>query len=106
MHQAYRRPSRSMTGAPHGSQWGGYSDGNMSPNIKGRVVMVVRVGEDGRVQDCRVVVRAGASLDKNSCAIATRRGRFRPATDGAGKAISAWSVIPVLWAEGQGKMDY
>ena len=75
-----------------------YPSAALLANMTGRVVMVLTVGEDGRVKACRAVASAGRMLDEATCALATRRARFTPAKDAAGKALASWMVLPVRWS--------
>lgn len=55
-----------------------------------QVVVVMRVGTDGRVKSCRVSQPSpDAEADRITCRLATERFRFRPARDGAGNAVEA-----------------
>jgi len=67
-------------------------------NLSGRVVALLTVGEDGLVKGCRAVVSAGKVLDTATCDLAIRNGRFTPAHDATGKAVTSWSIVPVNWS--------
>jgi len=54
----------------------------------GTVIVHLDVGTDGRVKACRVAVSSrNAELDRTTCRLATQRFRYRPATDGEGRAV-------------------
>jgi len=58
----------------------------------------VTVGPDGRVQGCQVTGSSGhADLDETTCKLITRRGRFKPATDGDGNEVSGTWSSAVRW---------
>ena len=65
---------------------------------QGRVVYRLRIGPDGRVTDCDVRWSSGsASLDAATCRIVSRRARFAPARDSAGRPIPDQRDGDVLW---------
>lgn len=52
------------------------------------VIVIVRVGIDGRVKSCRVAKPSpDAEADRITCRLAGERFRFRPARDGAGNPV-------------------
>lgn len=54
----------------------------------GSVLLHLDVGSDGRVNACRVARSSGdVALDATTCRLATKRFRYRPATDPAGRAV-------------------
>ena len=58
----------------------------------------VTVSADGRVESCSVTRSSGHSdLDDATCKNIQRRGRFRPATDGNGDAVSGSWSSQVRW---------
>lgn len=58
--------------------------------IGSSVTIDLRVGTDGRVRACTVVAASpDPTADRITCELATRRFRFRPATNGAGEAVEA-----------------
>lgn len=67
--------------------------------IEGRVSVMLTVGVDGKVADCRVTSSSGNSdLDDTTCKLAKRFGRFKPALDDSGKPIaSEVRLPPVRW---------
>ena len=55
-----------------------------------RVVIVLTVGTDGRVSDCKVYRPSGVpDADATTCKLAKDRFRFRPATDATGQPVSS-----------------
>lgn len=71
-----------------------YPAGARSQGEQGRVTIVVTVGADGRPTACRVTVSSvHPDLDKATCDIAVKRGRYAPR---AGKA-DRFSVLAVEW---------
>lgn len=53
------------------------------------VLLHLDIGADGRVTTCRVAQSSGdATLDATTCRLATRRFRYRPATDASGRAVA------------------
>jgi protein TonB len=58
----------------------------------------VQVDASGRVSSCTVTGSSGhPDLDSTTCSLIQRRGRFRPATNGNGDAVSgSWSSA-VRW---------
>lgn len=54
------------------------------------VDLALTVGADGRVRACRVIrASRDSAADSITCDLATRRFRFRPATDAAGRAVES-----------------
>ncbi|MDR2857137.1 MAG: energy transducer TonB [Novosphingobium sp.] len=54
------------------------------------VVLALTVGTDGRVKGCRVHrASRDPDADRITCGLATRRFRFRPATDAAGNPVES-----------------
>lgn len=59
-----------------------YPPASVRASEEGTVSIRVVVGTDGRVKNCEVTKSSGFSrLDERSCQIATRRWRFKPATE-------------------------
>lgn len=56
------------------------------------------IGTDGRAHDCRVVRSARhPELDKSACDAITRRARYKPALDVAGRPIESWESRTIRW---------
>ena len=67
-----------------------YPRGSRELRLGHQVVIVVRVGTDGRVKSCRVLQPSpDPEADRITCRLASERFRFRPARDGAGNAVEA-----------------
>lgn len=55
-----------------------------------QVVVILRVGTDGRVKSCRIAQPSpDDEANRITCNLATQRFRFRPARDGAGNPVEA-----------------
>lgn len=71
-----------------------YPSSARSRGAQGRVTVVMTIAEDGRASACRVVISTGnPDLDKATCDLATRRGRFEKST---GKN-DRYSVLSIRW---------
>lgn len=65
---------------------------------EGTVGVRLDIDASGRVFACTVTQSAGsASLDAATCALLTRRSRFKPATDSAGRAIADVFTTRITW---------
>lgn len=65
-----------------------YPAASQEERIGKRVVIVLTVGTDGRVSDCKVWRASGVpEADAVTCRLARERFRFRPATDAAGQPV-------------------
>ena len=65
---------------------------------EGLVGFSVEVAADGRVAGCTVTRPSGsASLDAGTCAILREQARYRPATDGEGRAIAGVDSGRINW---------
>ncbi len=94
---AAKTPPR-MTDIPKWFSHRAYPKAALTKHISGRVVMAIRVGADGGMQPCRIVVSSGsAELDHGSCAIIDKHGPITPALDAAGKPVASWLIMPVRW---------
>lgn len=66
---------------------------------QGRTTIRFTVDRDGRGRDCRLLESSGSSvLDQTTCGLMTRRFRYRPARDAAGRAVAEWVVIQIAWS--------
>lgn len=55
---------------------------------QGEATIIWTIGLDGRARDCRVVKSSGVpSIDATACAVITKRARYRPIHDKAGKPM-------------------
>lgn len=56
------------------------------------------VGKDGKVRDCKVVESSGSvTIDSQTCATISQRGRFEPARTSSGTAVESISYTRVRW---------
>ena len=76
-----------------------YPPAALRAQAEGRVGVALTVLSTGRVGDCEIVVTSGnADLDQATCRLALKNGRFEPARDTNGNAITARTVLPpVRW---------
>lgn len=66
--------------------------------LEGRVQVRFRVGADGRVRECKAASSSGhAVLDRATCDLIVERGRFRPARNAQGEAVSDTLTTRVRW---------
>lgn len=64
----------------------------------GVTAVALRVGRDGRVEDCAVTRSSGyASLDSAACAKILQRARFSPGSDSTGVATGGHYTTSVKW---------
>jgi protein TonB len=84
---------------PRGDQGGWFPQDSYPPaarraGAEGRVSVSVDVGTDGRVIACRVTSTSGNDdLDKATCRLATRNGRFEPARDASGAPTTSTTAL-------------
>lgn len=65
---------------------------------EGTVVLVLTVGTDGQVSECRAAVSSGtALLDATTCTLLSRRGRFKPALGKDGHWMTSHYVWQTNW---------
>ena len=65
---------------------------------EGTVAVAYDVATDGQMENCRVTQSSGSdSLDKTTCRIITRRARFKPARDAAGKPVRSQGSRRIVW---------
>jgi TonB family protein len=65
---------------------------------QGLVMVVLQVGAEGRVLDCRITFSSGSTaLDSTTCRIFRSRARYRPARNRAGDAVAAMVREQVRW---------
>lgn len=64
----------------------------------GELKLRYRIGVDGRVSDCRILVSSGRpSLDATTCRLITERFRFRPSKDARGNPVPSIMVETHGW---------
>lgn len=75
-----------------------YPSRSLREEKEGVTRFTVQVDSSGRVSSCSVTGSSGTpELDSTTCSLITRRGRFKPATDGNGNPTSgSWSSA-VRW---------
>jgi len=65
---------------------------------EGRVAALVHVSAGGRVETCAPVETSGnRELDRGTCVLLVRSGRFTPARDALGASIASDQVVAVRW---------
>jgi len=70
----------------------------LESGIGGTVGVRMRIEQDGKIGECVVLESSGSAiLDKTTCSILEKRGRFSPAQDKDGKAIPAPYFAWVSW---------
>ncbi|HAU22142.1 MAG TPA: hypothetical protein DCS24_06025, partial [Erythrobacter sp.] len=58
----------------------------------------LEVGSNGRVSDCLITRSTGhTTLDRATCALITKRARFKPATNSSGKGIAGIYESSIRW---------
>jgi len=66
--------------------------------VQGTVGIAWDINEQGRVENCHVTSSSGnTDLDEAACSLITRRGRYSPALDQAGKPIRSSDKRRVVW---------
>ncbi|MFC0202762.1 energy transducer TonB [Novosphingobium soli] len=64
----------------------------------GELKLRYRIGVDGRVSDCRILVSSGRpALDATTCRLITERFRFRPSRNARGEPVAALMVETHGW---------
>ena len=75
-----------------------YPSEALGSNEQGTVLVRLDIDEAGKPSGCRIAQSSGsASLDRQTCAIFVRRGRFDPAIDAAGKPVASHYVTRLTW---------
>lgn len=116
-------PGRGAGGIGDGDGGGGHGDGDgygegvtrprqirgrlrfsdLPPDLReqkagGELKLQYRIGIDGRVSDCRILVSSGRpSLDATTCRLITERFRFRPSKDERGNPVPSIMVETHGW---------
>lgn len=84
---------------PSVASWfdGSYPSEALNQNAEGRTIALVTVGDDGKPIECRTVMSSGnEALDRATCLVALRRGRFAKAVREP-KLAARWMLLPVRW---------
>lgn len=75
-----------------------YPSSALRAGAEGITGILVSIGGDGRVTDCRVTASSGNDLlDKAACLTYARRARFRPALDEAGHPVATQRADRIRW---------
>lgn len=75
-------PASSVREAEHGTTW-----------------MRIRIRPDGAIGECRTIISSGFErLDKATCAIVMKRGRYKPAIGADGKPAESLVVSSIRWS--------
>ncbi len=70
----------------------------LPPGIEATVTILLRVGSDGRVSECRADRSSGfPELDKLACALIQQRFRFRPARGRSGRPVPSRVIESHSW---------
>jgi TonB family protein len=64
---------------------------------QGRVVVQAELTEEGRADNCQVLVSAGPLLDDGTCSFVRTRVRGEAARDAAGKPYRTTFQLPIVW---------
>jgi protein TonB len=66
--------------------------------IGGTTGVRLRIEPDGKVSECAVIESSGsAGLDKQTCAVSKRRGRYTPAIGHDGKPLWSFTFERITW---------
>jgi TonB family protein len=80
-----------------------YPDKELTEGIGGTAGVRLRIETNGKVSECVVVEPSGApGLDKQTCAVAKKRGRYSPALGHDGKPLWSFTFERITWMV----MDY
>jgi TonB family protein len=86
---------------PPGGLWftsDDYPSEALAAGQEGKAIARMDVDATGRVTGCAVVVSSGSqSIDKATCDVSLRRGRFHPAIGADGRPIAGIRIVPVTW---------
>jgi len=75
-----------------------YPSAAIRSGAEGTTAILVTIGVDGRVTDCRVTASSGDTLlDQIACKVYSRRARFTPALDDAGHPMAFERADRVRW---------
>lgn len=65
---------------------------------QGRVVIGFTINEQGRIENCHITQSSNSTdLDEATCRLVTRRGRYAPALDTAGRPIRQSASLTFRW---------
>lgn len=75
-----------------------YPSSSIRAGTEGTTAILVTIGIDGRVTDCRVTGSSGdVFLDQVACKVYSRRARFNPALDDEGRPMIVQRADRVRW---------
>ena len=95
---ALRNPAKAVTPLPKLFSADDYPAVALRAEAGGTAGLVMLIDEAGKVESCMVSQTSGyASLDAQSCAIVTRRGRFEPAIGIDGKPAKSGNLFRIRW---------
>lgn len=97
-----RAPARPVTPIDPPQSWvagDNYPPAARSAHVTGTTGFRLDVDAAGKVRECTVLVPSGSGLlDKATCGLLSRRARFNPAQDAAGRRIPGKYVGSFAWA--------
>jgi TonB family protein len=75
-----------------------YPENELMAGIGGTTGVRLRIEPDGKVSECAVIESSGsAGLDKQTCAVSKRRGRYTPAIGHDGKPLWSFTFERITW---------
>ncbi len=84
-------PARWVTDTDYKSRW-------IREGLSGTARFKLEVGVSGKVESCQITKSTGHSvLDQATCQLASKRARFKPATDGDGQKASGSYTNSIRW---------
>lgn len=93
--------SRTPTPVVSPARWFSEADYPMEAvraRIAGSVLTRLVIGADGRVEQCALVEASGAPvLDRLTCELLVKRGRYEPTLTASGEAVRAMSSVRIHW---------
>ncbi|MGY4397245.1 hypothetical protein ACVWZA_002439 [Sphingomonas sp. UYAg733] len=90
-------PAEALGDGPHA--WFPQSSYPRNSNAQGRVRIHFQVGATGAISDCVAAMSSGFdSLDKLSCKLLMKNGKFRPAIGLDGQPVASAQILSVTWA--------
>jgi TonB family protein len=75
-----------------------YPDAALRKNATGKVYARVNVSAEGKVTGCDVAISSGSpDLDKTTCGLILRNGRYRPAVAADGRPVASLTITYITW---------
>lgn len=97
--QPVATPGARVPGSPPFIQDGDYPPEALRAGVGGRTEVRLTVSAKGLVSDCAIARSSGTvALDETSCILVSRRARFTPALDAAGRPTQAVYQLGVAWS--------